>query len=98
MKKILPTVTWTGLTISLIFLPGWGIICGMPHPSKITSGGRIVTDNLVDEGCFVVHGGRVTVETFDEEEEDWEVEDVDEGRTNCNEITDADAAGGDASW
>ena len=46
----------------------------------------------------MVHGGRVTVETFDEEEEDWEVEDVDEGRTNCNEITDADAAGGDASW
>ena len=37
-------------------------------------------DNLVDEGCCVSNGTRVTVETFDKEDE--EVEDVDEGRTN----------------
>ena len=37
-------------------------------------------DSLVDEGCCVSNGTRVTVETFDKEDE--EVEDVDEGRTN----------------
>jgi hypothetical protein len=48
-------------------------------------------DNLVDEGCFVANGTRVTVETFDEEEE--EVEDVEEERTNCDENTDLDSGG-----
>jgi F-box-like len=45
-------------------------------------------DSLVDEGCCVVNGTRVTVETFDEEDE--EVEDIDEGRTNGDENADCD--------
>jgi len=86
---------------------GKDIICAIRHRRKFLLDGKslrerwivkwnerrrnrdVELDNLVDEGCCVANGTRVTVETFDEEDE--EVEDVDEGRTNCDENTDADA-------
>jgi len=48
-------------------------------------------DALVDDGCWVSNGTRVRVETFDDEDED--VEDVDEGRTNGDENADGDGDG-----
>jgi hypothetical protein len=86
-------------------IAGKDIICAIRHRRKFLLEGKSLPerwivkwnerrrnkdaelDSLVDEGYCVANGTRVTVETFDEEDE--EVEDVDEGRTNGDEKADS---------
>ena len=90
-------------------ISGKDITCAIRHRRKFLQEGKslperwivkwnerrrnkdIELDTLVDDGCRVSNGTRVTVETFDEEDE--EVEDVDEGRTNGDENANADGDG-----
>ena len=87
-------------------ISGKNIICAIRHRRKFLREGKSLPerwivkwnerrrnrdaelDSLIDDGCWVSNGTRVTVETFDEEDE--EVEDIDEGRTNGDENVDVD--------